>query len=76
MRADDKAIRTLSAHMRTALAISVAGTVLAALFGLTNSEGPTVISLLILAGAITATGIVIFRGIARSKKIARGERRI
>jgi len=71
MRADNKAISTLSAHMRAALAISVAGTVLAALLGLTRSEGPTVISLLVLAGAITVTGIVIFRGVARSKKIAR-----
>ncbi len=73
MNKDDKAIAFLNSQMLIGLAINVVGVGLAALFGLTNPEGPTVISLLILAGAITTTGGFVYRGVVGSKRIAQSK---
>lgn len=71
---DDKAVQLLNRHMLIALTIAVVGTVIAALAGLTNQEGPSVISLLILAGVIIASGGAIHRGVKGSKRLARRKR--
>lgn len=68
---DDKATQVLNRHMLIALTIAVVGTVIAALAGLTNQEGPSVISLLILAGIITATGVAVHRGVTASKQLSK-----
>lgn len=75
MNAEDvKAVQFLNRHMMTALTIAVVGTVIAALAGLTNQEGPSVISLLILAGAIAASGGSVHRGVKGSKRLANRKR--
>ncbi|EAZ97667.1 hypothetical protein MELB17_24082 [Marinobacter sp. ELB17] len=71
MNTDKQAINFCINHLIGALVAAIAFIFTADWVGLRAPEGPTALSIILVATGVVVAGVVIYRGVTVSKKIAR-----
>lgn len=70
MNSHKQAINCYCNHLMVAVFVAVSGILLSDIAGLQKLNGPSVVSIVIAAMTVAATGFTIFRGVVTSKSIA------